>query len=323
MRNRVRGAFTLVELLVVIAIIAVLIGLLLPAVQKVREAAARTTCQNNMKQVGLAVHNFHSARGGFPSFNVNPTVYWGAQVLPDIEQGALAATYNYTVNYNNAANATAVQTHVKTYQCPSTATPNRLNYLFPASPVGSNPKWPAAVADYAGVAGIDSTLWIANNTGPAVLTTPRPPDTTGIFQGASATAAGPPGQRRIEEVTDGTSNTMLLVESAGRPQIWRVGQVVAGSGDPGATAANSVASSAWAESNQITCRGFTPDGVTPKGPCAINCSNNNAVYSFHTGGANVCFTDGHVAFLQQTITIDMFAALCTKNGGEVVSASGN
>jgi prepilin-type processing-associated H-X9-DG protein len=293
---------------VVIAIIAVLIGLLLPAVQKVREATSRVSCQNNLKQIGVALHNFHSAHGGFPTSHTNPVYYWGAQLLPDIEQGAVAALYDFTVDFNDPNNQAAVQTHIKVFQCPSTPTPNRLD---PEFRVAKQPKWPASVADYFGVTGIDSALWTAK---PPVVGGPQP-DTDGVFRTNISK-----GLRNVQEITDGTSNTIMVGESAGRPQIWRASGMVPGTGEPGyKNTIDGVGICAWAAGNVFTARGYSADGGTKNGPCAINCSNVFAVYSFHEGGANVCMADGSVRFLHASIAIETLAALCTRSGGEVVS----
>jgi prepilin-type N-terminal cleavage/methylation domain-containing protein/prepilin-type processing-associated H-X9-DG protein len=302
LETRKRIGFTLVELLVVIAIIAVLIGLMLPAVQKVREAANRTKCANNLKQTGLALHQFHDANGGFPPgevagpfprLGVLTTAAHGSWtfLLPYLEKQALFDMYRKDLDYFHPANQPAVNHHLKVLQCPS-AKPDRVHAFQIVIETGT-----AACIDYAPIREVDRTLADLGLV-----------DRVGDYRGAM-----PPNcMTHLSDITDGTSQTILVAEDAGRPEIWRVGRPV-----PDAW----VGGGAWAgDRNRLVLMGATPDSGTRPGPCAVNCTNDHELYSFHPGGANAVFADGSVHFLKAGLDIRVLARLATPAGGEVVSA---
>ncbi len=307
-----RRGFTLVELLVVIAIIAVLIALLLPAVQKVRAAAARLQCANNLKQLGLAMHSYHDAQGTFPPAYVNKGPYgtsgfsfthgWAPFLLPDLEQQPLANRYRWDFPVYAPENQPVVARHLRVFQCPSTPEPGRTMTFGPFAYF----KTEGACGDYTITLGVDPVLVQSGRVAPvgdcrgALTNTPTP---------ALALSPAPAGTR-LTDIRDGTSTTILVTEVAGRPRLWQAGK-------PGPD--QTLEGGPWDHfKGPVILQGSTYDGTAKPGPCALNCTNNGEVYAFHSGGANAVFADGHVQFLRAGLGLPTLAALITRAGGEYV-----
>jgi prepilin-type N-terminal cleavage/methylation domain-containing protein/prepilin-type processing-associated H-X9-DG protein len=290
-RPRCAG-FTLIELLVVIAIIGVLIGLLIPAVQMIRESAHRTTCSNNLKQIGLALHQYHDTNGYFPcsSVAIPSNQSWVPYILPYIEQQPLFSQFNFFLNWNDV-NQTAIATPLKIFQCPSCPMQDRVDTTY----VAPQP----ACGDYGAVRGVANILITVGLIPP-----------TGDLRGAML----PTVHTQLTDISDGTSSTILVGEDAGRPQLWNNGQLVPGIYVPGG---------GWADpSSGFRINGSSFDGTNAfVGPCALNCTNNHEFYSFHPNGAHALFADGSVHLLQNATNIAVMAALGTRSGGEVISGS--
>jgi prepilin-type N-terminal cleavage/methylation domain-containing protein/prepilin-type processing-associated H-X9-DG protein len=312
---RSRPAFTLIELLVVIAIIGILVAMLLPAVQAAREAARRAQCANNFKQLGLAFHNFDSARKFWPlsrpDSSSEPQNNWVPHILPYLEQQNLAAGYDLNQNWWIDPNRLLVQLQLPILQCPSTPNPDR----FQDKPEATPPNKRGACGDYFTPAGVHPDI---NNELPASQQFQAAANLLGVI------AMGGPTNRRntIAAVTDGTSNSILIAEDAGREDVYR-GRIfypVNYTGSPRVRARGG----AWATTDNPYMIGqrmpwHASFGPIP-GPMAINNSNEwgHCFYSFHPGGANFCFADASIRYLSQSTNLYTLATLVTRANGEGV-----
>lgn len=339
-----RQGFTLIELLVVIAIIAILIALLLPAVQQAREAARRTQCKNNLKQMGLAVHNYESTYSRFPSSGEYtdraaigrrffPLSTFMA-VLPYIDQAPLYNQFNFSYHYSNLAgsnNATVARTTVVAFLCPSNpeAKPDSLNF-------GSTDYMPIAYTD------ISPTTGVRNKHSVGVALNSDMDSALGLCN-------------KIADITDGTSNTIAIIEDAGRDVntvgAYDPGGTFAGAqgtvtvtlgGAPGFNAAlmmggtGKSAPNRWADPDSGSGVSGPPNATTspigiinqnksPKnGPPACpwttnNCGPNDEPFSLHVGGCHALLCDGTVRFISENIDTHIVRRLCSRADGEVVS----
>jgi len=337
MRSRVRrSAFTLIELLVVIAIIAVLIGLLLPAVQKVREAASRARCQNNLKQIGIAMHAFHDgnnrlppgAANDMPPFGTATGSQWGSSwmvyILPYVEQANLYNLwqFNNQSGYTNGNNGALVNNlKIPVYRCTSSPVNEMAN--------GWN-GWTKQNTSYTGIAGSATS-----------------PGATGNYQqgccnggGSYASDSGclfSGSQVKLTEITDGTSNTWLVGEQSDHlrdaNRLPVTGGYSSGVGNSsgiygwtmGAAIGQNQAASAWGDGRHFNCTAvryqINQAGFSNSAGSGTNndVGANFPLNSGHSGGVNMLLADGSVRFFSDSLDLTTINALCTRRGGEVVS----
>jgi len=306
-RAALRRGFTLIELLVVIAIISVLIGLLLPAVQKIRESATRLQCKNNLHQIGLAFHNYYGVKGCFPpGFNsraadtdgpsLGPGWGWGAYLLPYLEQEPLYRRIDFSKDIAHPANAEARETSVKVFLCPADSPPNT---TVTVSDGAGNPICDVAFGNYVGMAGVYEV------------------------SGYPDTGNGSPGvllrnsRTRVTDITDGSSNTLFVGE---RAWVWR-GKVRS----PVTTWVGAVTNAVIPQTLNpalgfevegvmvLTNSGSVEEGRVPNNPLDhVEDANSN-----HSNGVNFLFGDGSVRSIPNTIAPVVWVGMTTRAGGEV------
>ncbi len=344
-RDKLAG-FTLIELLVVIAIIAVLIALLLPAVQAAREAARRSQCVNNMKQIGLALHNYAQAQNVFPPGYVSSILStvtdacnqdaentpgqsvdrgsgwaWGSMILPQLEQPAIFNSINFNLSVAYHDNDTCSLAALNVFLCPSDPGPSTI-------PVFADPPDPAQPGTYSASKIID-TLSRGNYVGMYGLG--EVCAQSGSIDSPNNNGAGPLGQHlgmfyrnsrvSFADVTDGTSNTIAVGERSHNLSYvtWTARSIDGWLGksspiDGGTDVFNPSPEECW---TQI----LGPAGLED-GPRTINNPEAHVedYWSRHPGGANMLFADGSVHFLKSTIGTTPWRALATRALGEVISA---
>lgn len=309
----IRHGFTLIELLVVIAIVSTLVMLLLPAVQSAREAARRSGCLNNARQLGMAVLNFESTLGVYPASGWtqagpgNPAgkhVGWRTMILPYAEEHALRSLYDIRSNWWEGTNVAAAAVPVLLYQCPSV--PNRMPVL---SAVAHDPRPsltfqnPIAPADYEAIMGIRPSA--INSHLPSPIYNDR--NRFSVMHRNSRVAN--------KHIRDGASKTIMIVECGARPLVYR-----------NYTARPELANDqgiGWADNEGA----FSLDGSSGDGSAegcglergctaSMNRRNDNEPFSFHRGGGNFVFADGHCQFLADELPLPTLAALCTRYARE-------
>jgi prepilin-type N-terminal cleavage/methylation domain-containing protein len=298
-----RGGFTLIELLVVIAIIAVLIALLLPAVQAAREAARRAGCQDNLKQIGLAMHNYHSTYDVFPIGYVawantnndvtSPGWGWGTAILPTMEQGPLYNAANLNLPIEDPTNLTVRTTALSVFTCPT----DRFTGLITLTDVNANPITTAWSTSYAACFGRDVNI------------SKNPTMCNGLFMRNMSFG--------VKDITDGTNQTIMVGERGcvltQAPWAGSINGVVLRV-TPGSPSRSTATKTAPVESlARADTGGGTSDNLF---------FDPDDFYSPHPAGLYFLMADGSVKFIKSSITPTIYGDLASRNWGEVVSSDG-
>ena len=319
-----KRAFTLIELLVTISIIGILVALLLPAIQSAREAARRMSCSNNLKQLGLAMHNYESAHRILPPSriaNTNPVFQqsWMMMILPEIEQSPNFAIYNKNVNWFDQQNVPATSQQISVFRCPSAPTQRDLPAINWYNALGVNYGQPVfGYVDYGTINAIRNAAFVSNGL-PSINSR----------EVMGALGRGPIGVK-LAAISDGLSNTICVSEDAGRPTMYIIGKR---SLNPRTNVSGTFTTFdgwGWADING----GFSIDGsnnmgmqnatsntgtTTIVGNCNMNCTNDSEMYSFHNGGCVTLRCDGSVQYVSAAINGQSLIALITRDFGDIAT----
>jgi prepilin-type N-terminal cleavage/methylation domain-containing protein/prepilin-type processing-associated H-X9-DG protein len=300
MRSHRQRGFTLIELLVVIAIIGVLVALLLPAVQQAREAARRTQCKNNLKQIGLALHNYHDSFNMFPSGWIGVTngalnIYgsngwgWAARLLPQMDQSPLYNTLNFNVSVADPSQLTQRTTKLPMFRCPTDIGLDQ----WTITDTAAVPLTPLATANYAGVFGVSDLHDCASGTStswPLPTSYPQCGGEGTFFHNSKV---------RLADITDGTSNTFVVGEHKSNLNL------------------NPQWYSTWAgvipNAEDAIVRILGTADHTPNHPA----NHIDDFSSHHTGGAQFVFGDGSVKFISTNIDLNQYKSMATRSTGDV------
>lgn len=319
-----RSGITLLETLVVIGIIGILLAILIPAVQFAREAGRRAACQNNLRQLALAIQEHHSARGEVPNlyngtFHQNPPTHfdqfhfhsWQSAILPHLGENAVFESLAFELAATALGNQASIDTPIATFVCPSTTTINefvsgmgRYNNGGPAVDLTGT----AARSDYEAIAGFRER-------------SPRPP--AHFLDDVALGAWGEPDYgnslhpmrfkpSRFSELVDGLSNTVLVGERSGRPDTHLRGK-------PSIPFSPVLGSPGFAEHHQAAWGVSTHILYLVVDKIGVNEHNQRGLYAFHSGGANIALADGSVRLLADSTDVEIVKAIVTRSGREAVA----